>query len=841
MSARVDRIFNIQSIVLNGHHPTTDFFFFLTITVPLSYGLLLTDKLSRPLLSPMTSVETVSPFLQATVPILQPSHLEGDPTLATEILPGPPSLLSVQQSAVRKDTKKPSFTLSYLPTSDPGSTYSVLGLAHTPTVVSMGVDGPRRKRPRTSKISPMSTLQPRISTRARQANSSAIVANANSHEAATTWSALPQDITVRSSPPPDTDEPMASRSNSVSNLDEATPQAEIRVNGTDRSVTRKDKGKGKEKEKGAANGKAAEEPLAITYNLNEFGPPPANEDHCSSCQSFGSLVYCDGCPRAFHLWCLDPPMEPQDLPEGDKRWFCPACVMQRESSSRSTTQAGIITPLLHQLTSSIPTEFRLPEEIRTHFKDVGTSAKGAYVDTSKIKLPRLNRHGQLEDRDPHRLKDRNGDPILCFRCGLSALPYHDTPVQRKRPRKASQRPVNTEGWKSIVSCDYCDLSWHLDCIDPPLDSMPLFGIKWMCPNHADQVYKSKRRVPKQHAGFIEITKPRQRNNGNIEVVQSDYLTAEEQKVLVDEVTINGRRYRIPERVIRLDFWNRISGIPLENPCDDSTASSPLTSLSSLDDGSEVLDQNLHDRLYSIDDIEAAQVLSAFQTRNVDTPAASERVIQPHYDLESDLSPQPTSTHAIARSDPITNGSRPSKRKVEEEILPEACSSSKSPVSRTAVTQSTSVSTSHRRSSRKPAPSKRLKIEDTGSIDSPLTSISPPPPSKPLRSRSGGNPTPAHSEKSQSVHNDITTSPDDEAKDPNTTTPPLTLPKSVPSSPTKLASLAPSKSESGGTTTSLKIRLPSRANALSSVSATSTTQSTSNTETGNGVKTRKAKR
>ena len=127
------------------------------------------------------------------------------------------------------------------------------------------------------------------------------------------------------------------------------------------------------------------------------------------------------------------------------------------------------------------------------------------MDTSKIKPPRLkyesflplklmpgsdldSRHGQLEDRDPYRLKDRNGDPILCFRCGLSALSHHNTPVQPKRPRKASQKPANAEGWKSIVSCDYCDLSWHLDCLDPPLDSMPLFGIKWMCPNHADQVY-----------------------------------------------------------------------------------------------------------------------------------------------------------------------------------------------------------------------------------------------------------------------------------------------------------------------------------------------------------------
>ena len=44
-----------------------------------------------------------------------------------------------------------------------------------------------------------------------------------------------------------------------------------------------------------------------------------------------------------------------------------------------------------------------------------------------------------------------------------------------------------------------------------------------------------------------------------------------------------------------------------DPCDVSPALSPLTSLSSLDDGSELSDQSLHDKLYSIDDIEAAQV------------------------------------------------------------------------------------------------------------------------------------------------------------------------------------------------------------------------------------------
>ncbi len=70
---------------------------------------------------------------------------------------------------------------------------------------------------------------------------------------------------------------------------------------------------------------------------------------------------------------------------------------------------------------------------------------------------------------------------------------------------------------------------------------------------------------------------------------------------MDEVLINGRRYRVPEKVIILDFWNKL------NKCDEhiqrygvsfvessiclsfirdeiaSGMSSPLTELSSLDD------------------------------------------------------------------------------------------------------------------------------------------------------------------------------------------------------------------------------------------------------------------
>lgn len=230
---------------------------------------------------------------------------------------------------------------------------------------------------------------------------------------------------------------------------------------------------------------------------------------------------------------------------------------------------------------------------------VGAGPRGAYADTSEAKKPRLkcvtpflsfptfslinasSHYGQIEDREPYRLKDRNNAPIICFRCGTSALPENaqrsDQPPA-KRPRRSTSKATSTlETGKLIVSCDYCHLHWHLDCLDPPLATMPSINKKWMCPNHADQtlvclpyahshhsisLYKfqqPKRRIPKLNAPPIEITKPKQFNNGNIEIIHPQApLTTQEKKVAVDEVLINGRRYRVPERVIMLDFWNKIS-------------------------------------------------------------------------------------------------------------------------------------------------------------------------------------------------------------------------------------------------------------------------------------------
>ncbi|NXR28280.1 AIRE regulator, partial [Cinclus mexicanus] len=47
-----------------------------------------------------------------------------------------------------------------------------------------------------------------------------------------------------------------------------------------------------------------------------------NEDECAACGDGGELICCDGCPRAFHLACLVPPLP--HVPSG--MWRCGSCV-----------------------------------------------------------------------------------------------------------------------------------------------------------------------------------------------------------------------------------------------------------------------------------------------------------------------------------------------------------------------------------------------------------------------------------------------------------------------------------------------------------------------------------
>ncbi|KAJ7043330.1 hypothetical protein C8F04DRAFT_1074418 [Mycena alexandri] len=587
-------------------------------------------------------------YLLPGVPVHQPSHLEGDASLATEILPGPPSLLSVQQSAQKRDLKKPVY--SYLHPTDPGSTYS--GIIHG-TIIGQE-EGSRNLKGKRS------TVTGRAQRASARNHNGAAPAPEISPQGEAGGSSLSQPISVNSEPYTMVIDDESSPS-STPNLQEGSGSVAPEPKRKGRP-----KGKGKAKETAEPSVQIKEEPKALSVPTLETPEPPVssqinNEDHCSSCRSHGALVYCDGCPRAFHLWCLNPPMEHID--EGDSRWFCPACVIKKHPPRKPPP--GLFSPLIHLAQTTIPTEYQLPEELRTFFKDVGTGPKGTYVDNSVVRQPRLNRFGLVEDRDAHRLRDKNGEPVLCFKCGTSALPpgLAAAAPATKRARRSSTR-VATGISKSMVSCDYCTLHWHLDCLDPPMSTMPPINKKWMCPNHAEKVLPPKLRIPKQ-AAPIEITKPNEFNNGIIEIIHPQTAsTSQVKKVTVDEVLINGRRYRVPERIVVLDFWNKVStkaNVEKEGELPESGMSSPLTSLSSLDDSDERIpsETSAHDASLDSEDLRAAQMLCNFHLSIRDDSSSrsmADRAVQTDPAvLPTATKPKKAGPAKRAAKVPVTNG------------------------------------------------------------------------------------------------------------------------------------------------------------------------------------------
>ncbi|XP_070830165.1 autoimmune regulator [Chaetodon trifascialis] len=102
-----------------------------------------------------------------------------------------------------------------------------------------------------------------------------------------------------------------------------------------------------------------------------------NDDECAVCKDGGELICCDGCPQAFHLTCLDPPLT--SIPSGP--WQCEWCsgnIVKREkaqvplqplivqpqqtntSSSNSIIDVSFFTPLSSSSVTSVTASMNGP-------------------------------------------------------------------------------------------------------------------------------------------------------------------------------------------------------------------------------------------------------------------------------------------------------------------------------------------------------------------------------------------------------------------------------------------------------------------------------------------------
>ncbi|ODV82280.1 uncharacterized protein CANTADRAFT_34256, partial [Suhomyces tanzawaensis NRRL Y-17324] len=197
--------------------------------------------------------------------------------------------------------------------------------------------------------------------------------------------------------------------------------------------------------------------------------PRSNEEFCSSCGGSGIFICCESCPRSFHFTCCDPPLE--DAPEGE--WYCRECLAERTPLlTTKWSNIGIFSELMNQQEARNPVEFQLPKFLREKtFIGVETSDSGDYHDESmKPDLPLKPKDGQIqgynkdESLELDALYDKDGNPHLCHKCGLSGLNH-----------------------KTLTQCDYCPLVWHIDCLSEPMFGPKTIGSKWRCPNHVENV------------------------------------------------------------------------------------------------------------------------------------------------------------------------------------------------------------------------------------------------------------------------------------------------------------------------------------------------------------------
>ncbi|KAM4769566.1 autoimmune regulator [Cyanocitta cristata] len=131
-------------------------------------------------------------------------------------------------------------------------------------------------------------------------------------------------------------------------------------------------------------------PAATVYSQDPV-PHQENEDECAACGDGGELICCDGCPRAFHLACLVPPLP--HVPSGT--WRCGSCV-------ESVAEPGRL------LEADLAVE-RPPEILGEAARDTQPAgAKGSVCSHCCTRIP-TPRHCPAPSGDPRGL-------LLCTSC-----------------------------------------------------------------------------------------------------------------------------------------------------------------------------------------------------------------------------------------------------------------------------------------------------------------------------------------------------------------------------------------------------------------------------------------
>ncbi|CAH1802163.1 unnamed protein product [Owenia fusiformis] len=229
-----------------------------------------------------------------------------------------------------------------------------------------------------------------------------------------------------------------------------------------------------------------------------------NHDCCDSCKEGGDLLCCDRCPAAFHLQCHDPPLEDEDLPTGE--WICHNCKVtpmipvpslpEKDDDNMSTCSSTS-----RQSTNSQGSRTRVTKR-RATIPEILANQKKALLDElddedekeTEHPLMMLTRAAKLMNPKQYELPSE-----LACTTNLPGTSKTKWWVKPKYPIKKLAHELDNGivplpakvcflcskscRKNPLLQCDYCPLLYHMDCLNPPMASLP--SGRWMCPNHAE--------------------------------------------------------------------------------------------------------------------------------------------------------------------------------------------------------------------------------------------------------------------------------------------------------------------------------------------------------------------
>jgi hypothetical protein len=142
---------------------------------------------------------------------------------------------------------------------------------------------------------------------------------------------------------------------------------------------------------------------------------------------------------------------------------------------KSSSTPGLFGPLLDSIEELNPRAFQLPSSLRDQYEHVVTHPiTGAYIDTRKVEISKAFQQILRSNKiKPLTAKEKNIQKLesfpTCFHCCKTDTIFNPLFNSHTMPPPT---PIPQSLRSELIKCDYCDMYWHLDCLDPPLSCLP---------------------------------------------------------------------------------------------------------------------------------------------------------------------------------------------------------------------------------------------------------------------------------------------------------------------------------------------------------------------------------